>query len=48
MDIRLSKKSQCLLCPATAPAGDNSNHTAYIEILSFIGTKKYKEFLKVL
>ena len=47
LDIRFIKKSECLLCPATARIGDTSTHTAYIEILSFVGTQNYKEFFTV-
>ena len=46
--MRFIKKSKCLLCPATAMAGDTSTHTAYIEILSFVGTETYRDFFKVM
>ena len=46
--MRFIKKSKCLLCPATATVGDTSTHTAYIEILSFVGTESYKDFFKVI
>jgi DNA-binding phage protein len=46
IDMRFIKKSKCLLCPATAMAGDTSTHTAYIEILSFVGTETYRDFFK--
>ena len=45
--IRLIKKSKCLLCPATPPAGDTSTHTVYVEIFSFVGTETYKDFFTV-
>ena len=47
VDMRFIKKSKCLLCPATAQAGDTSTHTAYIEIISFVGTETYQDFYKV-
>ena len=47
LDLRLIKKSSCLLCPAVRREGDNSTHTAYIEILSFVGTENYKQFFTV-
>lgn len=50
MDLRIIQKSQCLLCPATCnlkhAAGETSTHTAFLEMLSFAGTKRYKDFFK--
>ena len=45
MDIRLIKKSECLMCPATI---HDYSHTAFIEVVSFHGTEGYKDFFKVL
>ena len=44
LDIRIIKKSDCLLCPAVKRDVDQSTHTAFVEILSFAGTQSYKEF----
>lgn len=46
LDIRIIKKSDCLLCPAVKRDKDQSTHTAFIEILSYAGTQSYKEFFR--
>lgn len=44
MELRVIRKSHTLLCPATKRPGDETTHTAYLEILSFGGTKNYQKF----
>ena len=44
LDIRVIKKSEALLCPATPGKGDTSTHTAFVEILSFAGNQAYENF----
>ena len=46
MDVRLIKKSDCLLCPAARLPGDTSTHTAFVEILSIVGTNEYEKFFQ--
>ena len=44
MELRIIAKSDCLLCPASKMGHDDtSTHTAYLEILSFTGTKNYRK-----
>ena len=44
MDIRVIKKSDCLLCPAVKRDVDQSTHTAFVEIVGFAGTQSYMKF----
>ena len=41
MEMRVIKKSDALLCPASL--GDEE-HIAYIEVLSTVGTRGYEQF----
>ena len=54
MDMRIIKRSDTLLCPASKLSSKSTEssrpldgtHTAFIEILSFAGTENYKAFFK--
>lgn len=41
LEMRVMKKSNCFLCPASIGTQD---HIAYIEVLSTAGTPNYKEY----
>ena len=43
IDFRVIAKSDCLLCPASV---GGKSHTAYIEVLSFVGNEDYEEAFK--
>ena len=45
VDFRVIATSNCLLCPAVKK-GINHTHTAYIEVVSFVGTQDYRPFFK--
>lgn len=44
MEMRVMKKSDTLLCPASITNSDSEEHIAYIEILSVSGTPGYEQY----